>query len=312
MVRRPFVVVGESLVDIVVPHQGEVVEAPGGSPMNVAVGLARLDVAALLVSELGDDAHGALVANHLYASGVQLSDSTIQPGRRTSTAKATLDERHIAEYDFDLTWDLPPQSLPSDILGLHVGSLGASLSPGRASVVELVRQACDDDTFVSYDLNVRPAFLTDREQAWRDVLEVAGGARVVKLSDEDAAVLRPDSSVEEVAHDLLGSSTTELVVVTAGPGGSTGYTESGSVTAPAPRVTVVDTVGAGDSFMAALVAVLVDWDITVDGPGAVSALDDGHLRLALSAAAVAAAVTCSRRGANPPTRRELPPTWPVG
>jgi len=174
-----------------------------------------------------------------------------------------------------------------------------------------VRQASEDDVFVSFDLNIRPAFLTDRVQAWRDVLEIAGGARLVKMSDEDVHALHPDVPAQDIAKDLLASSTTELVVVTAGSEGATGFTESSVVHVPAPRVNVVDTVGAGDSFMAGLLAVLVDWEITTGGPGALQALDEEPVRLALGAAAIAAAETCSRRGANPPTRRELPPTWPA-
>ncbi|MGZ4428300.1 MAG: PfkB family carbohydrate kinase [Nocardioidaceae bacterium] len=312
MPHRPFVVVGESLVDIVVPAGGESVHAPGGSPMNVAVGLSRLDVPTLLVTEVGDDEHGKQVVEHLRASGVTLSESSVRPGQRTSTATAHLDHTNAAAYAFDLTWDLPAQTLPGDVLGLHVGSLGTTIEPGRRSVVDLVRQASEDEVFVSFDFNVRPAFLGDVDEAWRDVLEIAGGATLVKMSDEDLEALQPGRTVEEVARDLLASSSTELVIVTFGPRGATAFTDTVRVHVDAPVVEVTDTVGAGDSFMAAVLAVLVDWDLTTDGPGALSALDEDRVSLLLSAAATAAATTCARRGANPPTRRELPPTWPIG
>ncbi len=307
-----FVVVGESLVDVVVGDGHETVHAPGGSPMNVAVGLSRLDVPALLVTELGDDDNGRLVADHLHESGVELTPESVSADRRTSTATAHLDASGAATYTFDLVWDLPAQRLPEEPLGLHVGSLGTALDPGRQAVLELVRQAAEDEVFVSFDINARPAFVTDIEQSWRGVLEIAGGTRLVKMSDEDVALLQPGVALDDVAAGLLGSSSTELVVITEGADGARAYTENNHVRVDAPEVDLVDTVGAGDSFMAAALAVLVEWELTRDSAGALRVLDDDRLRLLLSAAALAAAVTCSRRGANPPRRRELPPTWPVG
>jgi fructokinase len=107
------------------------------------------------------------------------------------------------------------------------------------------------------------------------------------------------------------SEATELVVVTSGAEGATAYTTGLTLHEPAAETTVVDTVGAGDSFMAALLAVLDDWEIPADGPGALEALDADHLAMLLRGAGTASAMTVSRRGANPPTRRELPPTWPL-
>jgi fructokinase len=305
---HPFVVVGESLIDIVQPAVGEPAEAVGGSPMNVAVGLARLDVATMLITELGDDQHGRAVRDHVAASGVHLSEHR---GRRTSTATARLDSRHGASYDFDLTWDLPRQHLPAEPAGLHVGSLGASLRPGREAVLDLAVQACEAEVFVSYDPNVRPAFVSDPIEAWRDVCALAGLARLVKLSDEDLQVLRPGVPVPDLAGELLAGEATELVIVTAGGQGSTAFTEGCTVPVEAPTVDVVDTVGAGDSFMAATLALLVGWELTVVGPGALSVLSEDTLRILLGGAIAAAAVTCSRRGANPPTRLELGPGWPA-
>ena len=305
-----FVVVGESLVDVVLPVDGPEVDAPGGSPLNVAVGLARLEVPTLLVTELGDDEHGRLVAEHATASGVLLAEGAVAPGRRTSTATARLDARHAATYSFDLVWDLPPRRLPEDAAGLHVGSLGAVLRPGRDAVLDLVAQA--GDHFVSYDPNVRPAFVEDPEQTWRDVTEVAARARLVKCSEEDLDALRPGQGEEALVAELLEADATELVVVTRGGAGATAHLKGQRVDVPAPGVAVVDTVGAGDSFMAALLAVLSDWELTALGPGSLEMLDRDRVALLLEGAALAAAVTCGRRGASPPTRRELPPTWPAG
>jgi fructokinase len=309
----PLVVVGEALVDVVVPTTGEPSSAVGGSPLNVAVGLARLEVPSLLITRVGDDAHGRWVADHVRDSGAGLAETAVVPGARTSTATAFLDEERAARYEFDLVWDLEHHALP-DARGLHVGSLGASLLPGRHAVHDLVRQAEEAELFVSYDPNVRPAFATDPARTWGDVREIAARSRLVKLSEEDLAALQPGSGhagPEAVVGELLAAPATELVVLTHGAGGASAFTPSTSLHEPTPPVPVVDTVGAGDSFMAALLAVLCDWDVPDDGPGALDALDTDHLRLLLRGATTAAAVTCSRQGADPPRRRELPPTWPL-
>lgn len=308
-----FVVVGESLVDVVVPADGGPRHnAVGGSCLNVAVGLARLDVPTVLVTRIGDDDLGRLVVEHVLASDVALAEGSVVPGHTTSTATAHLDAHHAATYEFDLVWDLPAQDLPEGTIGVHVGSLGASLEPGRAAVVDLVRRAADADVFVSYDPNIRPAFLHDRDKTWAEVVEIAAMAQLVKLSDEDLRLLRPDVPEDEVCRELLAGAGTELVVLTRGPQGAVAFTEGATLPIPAPPTDVVDTVGAGDSFMAAMLAMLCDWAVVAGGAGALRALDDDHVRLLVQGAATAAAVTCSRRGANPPTRPELPPTWPAG
>ncbi|HSE08596.1 MAG TPA: carbohydrate kinase [Nocardioidaceae bacterium] len=310
MARLPIVVVGEALVDVMVPMEGESSAAVGGSPLNVAVGLARLDFPTLLITRIGDDEHGRWIAEHVREAGVQLSETSVVPGSKTSTATAHLDEDRAARYEFELVWDLDHHVLP-DARALHVGSLGASLLPGRHAVDDLVRQAHEADLFVSYDPNIRPAFVSDPETTWRDLTEIASRARLVKVSDQDLEALRPGHPIKDLAHELLDNGATELVVVTHGGAGADAYTPTFVVHEDAPAVQVVDTVGAGDSFMAGLLAIIDDWDVPKDGPGSLNAMDEDRVALLLRGAMTAAAVTCSRRGANPPTRRELPPTWPL-
>ena len=299
MTHSPLVVVGEALVDIVITQDGAESYAVGGSPMNVAVGVARLDVDALLVTRIGDDEHGMSVAGHVRDSGVSLSSSSLVPGSKTSTATAHLDHTHAATYDFELTWDLPAQELP-EARGLHIGSLGAVLAPGRDAVLDLVSQATAREMFISYDPNIRPAFLADPAESWRDVRALGAAARLVKLSDEDAHLLRPDDSLEAVTGDLLAGEETELVILTRGGGGASVFGEGVRVDVAAPTVDVVDTVGAGDSFMAGVLAILDGWDLLQPGSGRLASLADRRLRILLDGAMSAAAVTCSRRGANPP------------
>jgi fructokinase len=300
MTAPAFVVAGEALVDIVVPVQGTTEEAPGGSPLNVAVGLSRLGVDTILLTELGDDERGELVAEHVRDAGVVLHEGSVVPGRSTSTATAYLDVHQAATYDFDLAWTLQKRPLPAQATGLHVGSLGVVLRPGRDTVAALVAEAAERDLLVTFDPNARPALTADVEQAWRDVREIAASARLVKMSDEDVRFLQPGRSHADVAGELLASGT-DLVVVTGGGKGAEAYTRSESVAVPSRSTRVIDTVGAGDSFMSALVALALQ-----------HGLDNLHrprLTAFLETAHEAAAITVSRRGADPPTRAELR-EWP--
>ena len=292
---------GEALVDVVVPVGGQPRRSAGGSPLNVAVGLARLGLDTLLVTEIGGDDAGRTVLEHVRASGVEVDDASVVPGTPTSTATATLDEHGAATYSFDLRWALGPRRLPADATALHVGSLGTALRPGRESVLALVEQAVDAGILVTFDPNVRPTLTPDAEQAWKDVLEVAGAADVVKLSDEDLQFLQPGTPIPGAAASLLRGRT-RLVVVTSGGTGAFAVSPAGSVEVHSRPVDVVDTVGAGDSFMAALGALAVQHGL--------DALDPDRLGAYLSAAHEVAAVTVSRPGADPPTLDELPPGWP--
>ncbi len=297
-----FAVVGEALVDVVVPARGEPERAPGGSPLNVAVGLSRLGVDTVLLTELGDDESGRLVLDHARASGVTVDPGSVVRGAATSTATATLDEHGAASYAFDLRWTLGPRRLPEGSTALHVGSLGTALRPGRDSVVDLVHQARDSGLLVTFDPNARPTLTPDHEEAWADVRQVAALADLVKLSDEDLAFLQPGSTPAETAALLL-SERTKLVVVTSGGSGAFAASADAVTEVHSRQVDVVDTVGAGDSFMAALLAIAAEHGL--DG------LDERRTRSYLSAAHQAAAITVSRRGADPPRRDELPTGWPA-
>lgn len=299
------VVAGESLIDIVRTPDGAVHEAVGGAPLTVATALARLDVPAILITQVGDDAHGALIRARAGADGIELEAS---PVARTATASARLDPAGAASYAFDIAWTLPPVELPP-CDALHVGSLGTLLEPGRDSVWDLVDQAYARAVPVSYDPNVRTALVEDPEQVWRDVEALAGRASVVKLSDQDIAVLVPGADPVDIARSLLDGERTELVILTRGAGGAAAFTEEASVDVPAASVDVVDTVGAGDCFAAAVLAVLFE-DGAFGEFGAGLPRDGAALTRLLAAASVAAAVSCGKRGAEPATRSELPPGWP--
>jgi fructokinase len=302
------VVAGEALIDVVIDHEGDFSETPGGSPLNVAVGLARLEIPTTLISQVGHDEHGGLVVQHVTGSEAEILAVPTSSGR-TSVATAHLDESGAASYEFDLEWSMPRQDLPP-CHALHVGSLGTLLDPGRESVVDLVEQACARGVFVSYDANLREAFVDDRLRTKRQVEELAARCTLVKLSDEDAALLDPEVDAADVARALLGGERTQLVLLTRGAAGATAFTAQGETSVRPRPVEVVDTVGAGDAFMAGTLAQLADLDVLRQpGPG-VPTLEEDVLRL-LRGAMEVAALTCEQRGANPPRRQDLPPGWPA-
>jgi fructokinase len=302
------VVVGEALIDVVIDADGDPTETPGGSPLNVAVGLVRLEVPVTLVSQVGHDERGGLVVQHVTNSGAELVAVPTSTGR-TSVATARLDESGAASYDFDLEWTLPRSELPP-CRALHVGSLGTLLEPGRESVLDLVEQACARGVFVSYDANLRETFVDDHDRVRRQVLDLGARCPLVKLSDEDALLIDPTADPDDVARTLLGGDRTQLVVLTRGAGGATAYTAEGETSVRPRQVEVVDTVGAGDAFMAGTLAQLSDVD-AFRSPGPGVPVDREETTRLLRGAMEVAAITCERRGANPPLRGELPPGWPA-
>lgn len=296
-------VVGEALVDVVHAADGSVAAHPGGSPANVALGLGRLGRDVRLLCWLGDDDHGRSVATHLEASGVELLAGS-WGAKRTSVAAAHLDAAGAATYDFDLTWDLPPAvDVPEGTLVVHAGSIAAVLEPGADAVAALVERARPTAT-VTYDPNARPSLMGTPKGAWEKVSRMIALADVVKVSDEDVAWLT-GGSFEEASRWLeLGPS---LVVVTRGGQGASAWTRDGRrIDVEAPRVDVVDTVGAGDSFMGGLIDGL--WGAGLLGADARSALASAStetLAAILERCARIAAITVSRAGANPPRVGEL-------
>jgi len=306
--RQSAVVVGEALVDVLI-DDGVERRAPGGSPLNVAIGLSRLGVPARLVTQLGDDPDGDLVRAHLAASDVTVEAA---PQPTTSVAEARIGADGAATYDFAVAWELPSTSLGPCTL-FHCGSIAAYLPPGAGSVDDLLDQAVAAGAFTSFDPNIRPAFLADPEAAWARTRELAARCDLVKLSDEDAAYLAPalgadPTDVDGVADALLAGARTRAVVVTEGGRGPFARSRSRPDlvvrVADGGPVRVADTVGAGDSFMAALLAV-----VALRLERRLPPLDDDALGAHLSAADAAARVTVGRPGADPPWRRELDPAW---
>ncbi len=299
-------VVGEALVDAVRRPDGTHDEFPGGSPANVALGLARLGRDVDLLTWLGLDVHGDLVRRHLSRSGVGVLTGDRTPAR-TPIATAHLDDAGVATYEFDLEWDLPAtwDEPDGDALVVHTGSIAAVLTPGGPKVADLLESRRAVST-ITYDPNLRPALMGDPVDVRPVVERLVRAADVVKVSDEDLAWLLPGVAPAEVAEQWARSGPA-LVVVTHGGEGAFAVTAAGArLTVPAPRVTVADTVGAGDSFMGGLIDGL--WSAGLLGAERRDALHDvdaGTVESILTRCARIAAITVSRPGANPPSSAEL-------
>lgn len=300
-----FLVVGESVADIVrTPGEADVTHA-GGSPANVAFGLGRLGHRVRLLTQLGDDPAGELIGAHLRSAGVEVVVDGGGAGFRTPSAVVTLDAAGRPTYALDVRWTLRRADLGRSAGHVHLGSVAALLAPGATAALAVVRQLRAAAS-VSYDPNIRPALLGQREPARARVEECVALSDVVKASDEDVDWLYPGRPLAEVAAHWLTLGPA-VVLLTRGADGAQGYLRGGAgVAVPAAPVEAVDSVGAGDSFMAATLDALDARSLLgARGRAALAGVDASTATAVLTHAARAAAVTVSRAGANPPRRDEL-------
>ncbi|WP_431882754.1 carbohydrate kinase family protein [Micromonospora gifhornensis] len=294
-------VLGEAVVDLVQGPDGRFTAHPGGSPLNVAVGLARLGVPATLLARFSTSRFGRILRAHADANGVDLRHA-VDTDDPATLAIASLDDDGVATYDFyvdgtaDWQWrddELSPALTSRGIL--HTGSLAVFRSPGADRVADALRTARAERALISIDPNIRPGLLGTPAQARARVEELIRLAHLVKASEEDVAWLYPGRPVEDVLRHWrdLGAA---LTVVTLGAGGALALSGTRTFRQPAPAVEVVDTIGAGDAFTAGLLAAL---------SRAASGWPNEEIAAALRYAVEVAAVTCTRAGADPPYRHEL-------
>lgn len=292
------VVVGESLIDIVQRPDGTTVEHAGGSAANVAVALARLGRPVQLLTAYGDDERGVALARHLNQSAVGLvGDPRVLD--RTATAMASIAADGSATYVFDIEWRLPevPDLEPAAV---HACSIGAVLEPGADDVRRLLERLRPGAT-ISYDVNARPAVTGTGPEVVRAVEDVVALADLVKASDEDLDVLYPGQPLDQTVERLLGLGPSGLVV-TRGRRGGVWFGDGHRVEVPALEAEVADTIGAGDTFGAAMIDALAELHTL---GGRLTGLERDEIESVLRHAARAAAVTVSRPGADPPYRHEL-------
>ncbi|GAB4084059.1 carbohydrate kinase [Myceligenerans cantabricum] len=302
--------VGEALVDEVHRPDGSTAEHPGGSIANVALTLGRLGRDVRLATWLGRDERGDSVRAWLGESDVATAAGS-DGADRTSVAVATLDDGGSATYEFDLTWRVPEQAAAGpETLAVHTGSIAAVLEPGGSQVRALVEAARATST-ITYDPNARPVIMGPADEARERIEALVALSDVVKVSDEDLGWLYPGQEPTAAARAWLsggsgGGAGPSLVVVTKGGAGAVALTAGDDVEVKAPVARVVDTVGAGDSFMGALIDGL--WSQDLLGAGrrdALRAIGPETLGGLLERCVAVAAITVSRAGANPPRREEL-------
>jgi fructokinase len=303
-----FVVCGETLIDLVrskEPAQGHFSTGwqalSAGGPMNSAVALGKLGADSHFLGRISKDAFGQQLRGHIEDAGVAL-DLATESSQATSIAVVSLDDQGVASYTFHFAetanFGWQPDDLPT--LGaddwLHIASLACVVSPGAEVLLDWVSNT---RAGVSYDINVRPTVITDPQIYWERVkpwLRAVGRrGGVVKCSDEDIAFLMqagaPSDDPIDIASRWVQKYGLSLAVLTLGAGGGLAIGPDGERTAvPGFPTTVVDTVGAGDTFMAAF----------LDGY-----VNRGQsLEVALTRGAAAASIVCSRQGAQPPTAAE--------
>jgi fructokinase len=295
-------VVGESLVDIVRRQDGSTETFPGGSAANVAVALARLGRDTGFVTSYADDDHGRLIADHLAEAGVRLvTDPHVVA--RTSSALATLQEDGSARYTFDIDWRIGPVDVTEPPLAVHACSLGAVITPGCDDVRALMARLRGPST-TSYDINMRPSITGVGPPIAKTVEETVRLSDIVKASDEDLEALYPGESEADAAGLLLALGP-GAVVVTRGADGAIWYADGLLVSDPGVPVRVADTIGAGDTFGAAMLDELGSRGLLGGGAEAIRAMTREQAAGVLAFATRAAAITVSRPGADPPYRREL-------
>jgi fructokinase len=298
---------GEALIDLIPDpeKEGRYDAVLGGSPYNVAIGLARLGARAAFISRLSADANGENLAASLAAEGVDLSlvardprPSTLAFVMRGTAQTGSRYSFYLDGTSYDGEWPFPAR-WPADARHLHVGSFAAVERHG-AKVAEAMRRAAAQAT-VSFDPNIRPFVTPDRERVLARVEAEVALSHIVKASEEDLAWLYPGRAVEDTlsAWAALGP---RFCIATLGGEGAMAYLGPERLEVAPRRVAVVDTVGAGDSFMSSLLFAM-DRDGAL-GAGATTPTRD-KLAAWMDFAARASAITCARKGSNPPTLAEV-------
>ncbi|MGP6169901.1 carbohydrate kinase family protein [Microbacterium sp. A204] len=286
-------VIGETLIDAL-PQREEV----GGSPANVAVGLGRLSVPVRFHSAIGTDVRADRIAEHFRESGVEVTAQS-RSLTTTSVAHVELDGEGAATYRFEIDSSLAPWDYRGEPI-VHIGSLFAFLEPA-ATAVETFVKTLPPEAIVTFDPNIRAELIDDVTSARDRFARLCALSDIVKLSDEDARWLYPSSSESDVLTQIA-SFGPHLVALTRGAEGAVMFACGATVSTRPAKVPVVDTVGAGDTFMAALISCVVVGGLPAT-TGEVARIGD--------LAAMAAGVTVSRRGADLPWAEELPGFLPA-
>jgi fructokinase len=290
-------VCGEVLIDIL--PTGPVV---GGGPANTAKALARLGHDVDFIDGISTDAYGVSARKELSRDGVGLGLS-LTSDKPTCTATVTLDSKGSASYeflidntatfDFNSSWLPDPERLKPSVL--HIGTLVTIIEPGASVLFDWAVKVGEFAPIV-FDPNIRPSVMADRAKYAAAVEKWVSISSVVKVSDDDIKWLYPTESLDVVAHRWIKAGVS-AVIVTRGAKGIIGFTASGMEEVAGVKVDVVDTVGAGDTVGAIVVEGIIKHSV--------HGLQGQVLNALLHKAAIAAGITCSRAGAQPPRAHEL-------
>ena len=303
---------GEALIDFVpLAHLNAYQPCPGGSVFNIAVGLGRLEVPVGFFCKLSTDYFGDLLLNTLAANGVN-TDACLRENGPTTLAFVSLPQRDGAEprymfYANDTVDRLLAETelpdLPENIQALHFGSISLVMEPGATALAALMRRE-SRRRIISLDPNVRPGLIPNKTAYRQNFESWTGLVDILRLSQADFDFLYPDEERERVIGRWFEMGIS-LCILTLGAEGSIGYTAAGkTAVAAAPQITVADTVGAGDSFLAAVLAFLYDAG-KLDQKEQLRDLSTTELTNCLAYAGRAAGINCSRQGADPPTKYEM-------
>jgi fructokinase len=295
-------VCGEVLIDLIPGSDGVRIPHVGGGPANTAKALARLGHDVQFIDGISTDEYGVAARKELLDDEVKL-DLALTSDKPTCLAIITLDANGGASYefkidgtatfDFDLKWLPDPSRYKPQVL--HIGTLVTVIQPGAEVLYDWAMQVSEFAPIV-FDPNIRPSVMGDHDLYEAAVEKWAALSSVIKVSDDDMAWLYPGQKYQDVAQRWLNDGTA-LVVVTRGSNGIIGFTQDGAVEVDGAKITVADTVGAGDTVGAIIVEAMIEKGIL--------ALTGDVLKATLHRAAVAAGITCSRKGAQPPYKHEL-------
>ncbi len=313
-------VVGEALIDLIGDKEQteNYTSVVGGANANVALALARRGAPQKFLGRISFDGFGSQIKHRLESNGVDLSWS-INASEQTTLAVATIDASGVANYSFYVNgtadWGWTKEELPSvqkllaeGVQAVQFGCLAMAVGPGNLVLEAWLKELSATSNFtLSHDLNIRSALGFEREVELQRVMRVNAFSNLIKASDADIEWLydlSPGSDLDAIALEWAGED--KLVVVTRGGDGADLYYAGQKHTVSAPKINLVDTVGAGDTFMANFLTELLN----VDGLGSDAAtrfgrLSEKNLVAALDVAAKAAALVCERQGCEPPTEREV-------
>jgi fructokinase len=295
-------VCGEVLIDLIPGADGVRVPHVGGGPANTAKALARLGHDVQFIDGISSDQYGQMSRKELLDDEVKL-DLALKSDKPTCLAIVSLGEHGGASYefeidgtatfDFSLDWLPDPSRYKPNVL--HIGTLVTIIEPGADVLYDWAIRVAEFAPIV-FDPNIRPAVMGDRDKYQAAVEKWAAISSVIKVSDDDMAWLYPDQKYSDVAHRWINDGAA-LIVVTRGADGIVGITSDGAVEVPGVKIEVADTVGAGDTVGAIIVEAMIEKGILN--------LTGDVLKSVLHRAAVAAGITCSRKGAQPPYKHEL-------